>query len=100
MLVAAPARSDSSTVASWLPWLVTRASADAPLLHERLLPGVATPVVDAAGFLPMALSSGVGAEVQRPLATVVIGGVLTSTVLTLLVLPTLYVVMGKRAGNA
>jgi cobalt-zinc-cadmium resistance protein CzcA len=53
-------------------------------------------VVDAAGFLPMALSTGVGAEVQRPLATVVIGGVLTSTILTLLVLPTLYVVAGKR----
>jgi len=63
---------------------------------QRLLPVVATAVVDAAGFLPMALSSGVGAEVQRPLATVVIGGVLTSTVLTLLVLPTLYVVAGKR----
>ena len=64
---------------------------------QRLLPVVATAVVDAAGFLPMALSTGVGAEVQRPLATVVIGGVLTSTVLTLLVLPTLYVVIGKRA---
>jgi len=63
---------------------------------QRLLPVVATAVVDAAGFLPMALSTGVGAEVQRPLATVVIGGVLTSTVLTLLVLPTLYVVAGKR----
>jgi cobalt-zinc-cadmium resistance protein CzcA len=62
---------------------------------QRLLPVVATAVVDAAGFLPMALSSGVGAEVQRPLATVVIGGVLTSTVLTLLVLPTLYLVAGK-----
>jgi cobalt-zinc-cadmium resistance protein CzcA len=48
----------------------------------------------------MALSTGVGAEVQRPLATVVIGGVLTSTVLTLLVLPTLYVVTGKRRDNS
>ena len=67
--------------------------------RQRLLPVVATAVVDAAGFLPMALSSGVGAEVQRPLATVVIGGVLTSTVLTLLVLPTLYVVVGKRGGS-
>lgn len=63
---------------------------------QRLLPVVATAVVDAAGFLPMALSSGVGAEVQRPLATVVIGGVLTSTVLTLLVLPVLYVVAVKH----
>jgi len=63
---------------------------------QRLLPVVATAVVDVAGFLPMALSTGIGAEVQRPLATVVIGGVLTSTVLTLLVLPVLYVVIGDR----
>jgi len=42
------------------------------------------------GFLPMALSHGMGAEVQRPLATVVIGGLITSTLLTLIVLPTLY----------
>jgi len=46
----------------------------------------------------MALSTGVGAEVQRPLATVVIGGVVTSTMLTLLVLPVIYSVVGKR-GN-
>jgi cobalt-zinc-cadmium resistance protein CzcA len=64
--------------------------------RQRLLPVVATAVVDIAGFLPMALSTGVGAEVQRPLATVVIGGVLTSTVLTLLVLPTLFVAAGRR----
>ena len=58
---------------------------------------VATPIVygmiiitDAVGFIPMALSTGVGAEVQRPLATVVIAGVTTSTLLTLLVLPLLY----------
>ena len=62
---------------------------------QRLLPVVATAVVDAAGFLPMALSSGVGAEVQRPLATVVIGGVLTSTLLTLFILPALYLVLEK-----
>lgn len=43
------------------------------------------------GFVPMAIATGAGAEVQRPLATVVIGGVLSSTALTLLVLPTLYV---------
>ena len=42
------------------------------------------------GFLPMALSTGTGAEVQKPLATVVIGGLITSTLLTLLVLPALY----------
>ena len=48
---------------------------------------LATAITDAAGFLPMAISTGVGAEVQRPLATVIIGGVLTSTLLTLFVLP-------------
>ena len=58
--------------------------------HQRLKPVLATAVTDAVGFLPMALSTGVGAEVQRPLATVVIGGVITSTILTLLVLPVLY----------
>ncbi|WP_305047157.1 efflux RND transporter permease subunit, partial [Geoalkalibacter sp.] len=59
--------------------------------RKRLIPVLATAITDAAGFLPMALSTGVGAEVQRPLATVVIGGVLTSTLLTLFVLPALYV---------
>ncbi len=63
---------------------------------QRLKPVLATAVTDAVGFLPMALSSGVGAEVQRPLATVVIGGVLTSTVLTLFVLPALYRMVGVR----
>ncbi|MDA0321386.1 MAG: CusA/CzcA family heavy metal efflux RND transporter [Verrucomicrobia bacterium] len=58
--------------------------------HQRLKPVLATAVTDAVGFLPMALSTGVGSEVQRPLATVVIGGVITSTILTLLVLPVLY----------
>ena len=58
--------------------------------RQRLIPVLATAVTDAAGFLPMALSVGVGAEVQRPIATVVVGGVLTSTLLTLFVLPALY----------
>jgi heavy metal efflux system protein len=49
-----------------------------------------TAAVASLGFLPMALSSSAGAEVQRPLATVVIGGVITSTFLTLLVLPAIY----------
>jgi cobalt-zinc-cadmium resistance protein CzcA len=49
-----------------------------------------TALVASLGFMPMALSTGVGAEVQRPLATVVIGGVISSTLLTLLVLPVLY----------
>jgi cobalt-zinc-cadmium resistance protein CzcA len=62
---------------------------------QRLRPVLATAVTDAAGFLPMAISTGVGAEVQRPLATVVIGGVITSTILTLFVLPMLYIVCGR-----
>ena len=49
-----------------------------------------TALVAALGFVPMMLSTGVGSEVQRPLATVVVGGLVTSTMLTLLVLPALY----------
>ena len=56
-----------------------------------------TAMVAAFGFVPMALSHGAGAEVQRPLASVVIGGVVTSTLLTLMVLPTLYEVIERRA---
>lgn len=48
------------------------------------------------GFVPMAISRGAGAEIQRPLATVVIGGVITSTLLTLIVLPTLYERIERR----
>ena len=56
----------------------------------RMRPVLMTALVAALGFVPMALSSGAGAEVQRPLATVVIGGLGTSTLLTLFVLPTIY----------
>jgi cobalt-zinc-cadmium resistance protein CzcA len=56
----------------------------------RLRPVLMTAVVAAVGFIPMAVNTGVGAEVQRPLATVVIGGIVSNTLLTLLVLPTLY----------
>ncbi len=56
----------------------------------RLRPVLMTALVASLGFIPMALSRGTGAEVQRPLATVVIGGLVTSTLLTLIVLPTLY----------
>ncbi len=56
----------------------------------RLRPVLMTALVASLGFLPMAIATGTGAEVQRPLATVVIGGILSSTVLTLLVLPLLY----------
>jgi cobalt-zinc-cadmium resistance protein CzcA len=62
----------------------------------RLRPVLMTALVASLGFVPMALSTGVGAEVQRPLATVVIGGVLSSTMLTLLVLPVLYHFFGPR----
>ena len=57
---------------------------------ERLRPVLMTGTVAAIGFFPMAVSTGMGAEVQQPLATVVIGGLITSTLLTLFVLPTLY----------
>ena len=58
----------------------------------RLRPVLMTAFVASLGFLPMALSNGAGAEVQRPLATVVIGGLLVATFLTLFVLPILYMV--------
>lgn len=57
---------------------------------DRLRPVLMTATTDALGFLPMAISTTAGAEVQRPLATVVIGGVITSTLLTLVVLPSIY----------
>lgn len=56
----------------------------------RLRPVLMTALVASLGFIPMALNVGTGAEVQRPLATVVIGGIISSTLLTLLVLPALY----------
>lgn len=63
---------------------------------QRLRPVLATAITDAVGFIPMAISTGIGAEVQKPLATVVIGGVITSTFLTLVMLPALYVTFGKK----
>jgi cobalt-zinc-cadmium resistance protein CzcA len=64
---------------------------------RRLRPVLMTALVASLGFLPMALNTGIGAEVQRPLATVVIGGVLSSTVLTLVLLPVLYSVLARRS---
>ena len=65
--------------------------------RERLRPVLMTALVASIGFIPVAVSAGTGAEVQRPLATVVIGGLITSTLLTLLVLPTLYAwIEGRR----
>ncbi|MDD3210869.1 CusA/CzcA family heavy metal efflux RND transporter [Bacteroides graminisolvens] len=60
-------------------------------LHTRLRPVIITAAVASLGFLPMALSTSAGAEVQKPLATVVIGGLITATLLTLIVLPIFYI---------
>lgn len=65
----------------------------------RLRPVLVTALVASLGFLPMAIATGTGAEVQRPLATVVIGGILSSTLLTLLVLPMLYLLAHRRTEN-
>ena len=66
---------------------------------SRLRPVLMTALVASLGFLPMALSNGAGAEVQRPLATVVIGGLLLATFLTLFVLPILYITFQKKNFN-
>ena len=63
---------------------------------QRLRPVVMTALVASLGFVPMALATGAGAEVQKPLATVVIGGLISATLLTLFVLPTLYARYGGR----
>ena len=65
----------------------------------RLRPILMTALVASFGFIPMAIATGVGAEVQRPLATVVIGGILSSTLLTLLVLPLLYAMVHQSKSN-
>jgi cobalt-zinc-cadmium resistance protein CzcA len=65
---------------------------------ERFRPVLTTALVAAVGFVPMALATGSGAEVQRPLATVVIGGLVTSTLLTLVLLPALYAWASRRGG--
>ena len=61
----------------------------------RLRPVLMTALVAAVGFIPMALNTGVGAEIQRPMATVVIGGILSNTLLTMVVLPVLYCRFGR-----
>ncbi len=63
---------------------------------QRLRPVIMTALVASLGFVPMALNTGTGAEVQRPLATVVIGGIVSSTLLTLFVLPVLYRLVNKQ----
>lgn len=62
----------------------------------RLRPVLMTALVASLGFVPMAIATGTGAEVQRPLSTVVIGGILSSTLLTLFVLPVLYLLAHRR----
>ena len=62
----------------------------------RLRPVLMTALVASLGFVPMALATGTGAEVQKPLATVVIGGLVSSTLLTLVVLPALYRIFARE----
>jgi cobalt-zinc-cadmium resistance protein CzcA len=76
-------------------------------VHDAILEGAATrlrpilmiALVAALGFVPMAINTGTGAEVQRPLATVVIGGIISATILSLLVLPALYALLHRREGE-
>jgi len=83
--------------------LMAQGRARAEAAHEgammRLRPVVMTALVASLGFVPMAIATGSGAEVQKPLATVVIGGLITATLLTLLLLPTLYARYGRRVGD-
>ena len=66
---------------------------------ERVRPVLMTALVASLGFVPMALATGTGAEVQRPLATVVIGGLITCTVLTLLVLPAITALASRKSAR-
>ena len=83
--------------------LMQRGQGLAQAIHDaaetRLRPVLMTGLVAALGFVPMALNTGVGAEVQRPLAMVVIGGVISSTLATLVLLPALYAVFGGRSAQ-
>jgi cobalt-zinc-cadmium resistance protein CzcA len=64
--------------------------------QARIRPVLMTAFVASLGFVPMAVATGSGAEVQKPIATVVIGGLITATVLTLVVLPVIYRLIHKR----
>lgn len=75
-------------------WPLEKAIVEGALTRVR--PVLMTALVAALGFVPMALNTGIGSEVQRPLATVVIGGIVSSTLLTLLVLPALYRLLHTR----
>ena len=74
--------------------IIVRVEEDGAMV--RLRPVLMTALVASLGFVPMALNVGTGAEVQRPLATVVVGGIISSTLLTLVVLPALYRIAGAR----
>ncbi len=89
-----------SSVQQHLASGVPMRQAIATAARERLRPVLMTALVASLGFLPMALNTGFGAEVQRPLATVVIGGVVSSTLLTLLVLPVLYSLVRRKRETA
>jgi cobalt-zinc-cadmium resistance protein CzcA len=88
-----------STIRQLLGEGYSRRAAIEEAAARRLRPVLMTALVASLGFVPMAFNTGIGAEVQRPLATVVIGGVLSSTLLTLLVLPVLYSVIGRRGAG-
>ena len=78
---------------------VDRAKAAQAGALARLRPVVMTALVASLGFMPMALATGAGAEVQKPLATVVIGGLVSRTLLTLFLLPPLYARFGRRGST-
>ena len=65
----------------------------------RLRPVLMTAMTDVLGFIPMALSSSTGAEVQKPVAVVIIGGIIASTLLTLIVLPTIYFLIESKINH-
>ena len=85
-----------STIRQYLAKGVAMQTAITQAAGMRLRPVLITALVGSLGFVPMAFNTGIGAEVQRPLATVVIGGLISSTILTLIVLPILYSIMGKK----
>ncbi len=85
-----------SAIRSFLMRGIPLAEAVANAADQRLRPVLMTALVASLGFLPMALNTGIGAEVQRPLATVVIGGLISATFLTLFVLPVLYTFLAPK----
>ena len=86
---------------TYIKQLVARGHSLADAIYQgaitRLRPVAMTALVASLGFVPMAIATGTGAEVQKPLATVVIGGLISATLLTLLVLPALYAIVHKTA---